>query len=176
MRKYYWLHLLLESVFRRANHRSVAPIVPFALHARSKMEPLRMRRGVTLLELIVALALLGVMAALVAPAMIAPERRAPDVAGVIRSARSMAIARAQPLVLRVSDAGEWSLRPLPPNDAEALAAGHVSSSDGPFALQLTPLGGCLPLTGLPPSLGGWDVASCIPARPRAATRGSGGRA
>lgn len=150
--------------------------MPFAHHVHSNTTLRSQRRGVTLLELIVALALVALMAALVAPAMIAPTRRTSDVAEVIRSARSAAIARAQPLVLRVSEEGAWSLRPLPPHDNDPVAEGRVTTADGAFALQLSPLGACLPLASLPPSLGAWDVASCTPARPRAARREAGGAA
>ncbi len=150
--------------------------MPFALHSRSNTKLRTPRRGVTLLELIVALALLALMAALVAPAMIAPARRTSDVATVIRSGRSAAIARAQPLVLRFSEGGEWSLRPLPPHDADALATGLVTTPEGAFSLQLSPFGGCLPLAALPPSLGAWDVASCTSTQARAAVRGAGGGA
>ncbi len=150
--------------------------MPFALLARSNTKLRTSRRGVTLLELIVALALLAVMASLVAPAMIAPARRTSDVAAVIRSARSAAIARAQPLVLRFSEGGEWSLRPLPPHDADALAAGLVTTPKGAFALQLSPFGGCLPLAALPASLRAWDVASCTATQAPPAVRGAGGGA
>ncbi|MEP7380769.1 MAG: prepilin-type N-terminal cleavage/methylation domain-containing protein [Gemmatimonadota bacterium] len=130
------------------------------------------RRGVTLIELLVALVVLGGMVALVAPALTVPTPHDVGLTGVVRSARSAAIARAQPLALTVAASGDWSVRPLPPDDALVVAEGRL---DRPLArslrLQLSPLGACVPLTPLPAALVGWDAASCTAApamRPRGA--------
>lgn len=172
MRKHYWLHLVLESVFRRASPPPF--IVPFASRAHSNAKPERPPRGVTLFELLLAIALLGGMAALVAPSMIAREARGNDLSAVVRSARSAAIARAEPLVLRVTADGAWSLRVLPPDDASALGAGVVTTpTEVALTLQLSPLGACMPLAPLPQSLAQWDVASCTAASWRHPSRRGG---
>jgi prepilin-type N-terminal cleavage/methylation domain-containing protein len=156
------LHPALEPVFRRTFLPSLT--VPFAVCRTLDPRRAQARRGVTLLELLVALVLLGGLVALVAPAMGAPGPRTSDVMTVVRAARSTAIARAEPLVLTVAVSGEWTLRSLPPDDQRAVAEGRVATRpERGVRLQLSPLGACVPLTPLPSSLAGWDAASCTPA-------------
>lgn len=119
------------------------------------------RRGVTLLELLVVLALLGIVAAFALPALIPTTPRGATLNDAIRTARSAAIARAQLLSLTVGADGAWDVRSLPGDDAAPLAAGSLASPpSAAFRLQLTPLGACIAASALPAELQGWDAAGC----------------
>jgi type II secretory pathway pseudopilin PulG len=92
---------------------------------------------VTLLELLVALALVGGMVALVAPALRTPPARGGQLESVLRVARSSAIARAQTLTLSIGLGGDWSVRPLPPGDSVEVLGGRLDAPpSAPFELQL----------------------------------------
>jgi prepilin-type N-terminal cleavage/methylation domain-containing protein len=121
------------------------------------------RRGVTLLELVVALALLGTVAAFVIPSLERPASPRGRLDDVLRRARGAAIARAQSLTLDVAPGGAWQLRPLPPDDTVRILDGvlDLPPSAG-YQLQLSPLGACLPATVLPAEMDGWDAAGCRP--------------
>jgi len=121
------------------------------------------RRGVTLLELVVALALLGTMVALVLPSLATPAARGGRVDDMLRGARGAAIARAQTLTLAVAPDGEWRVRALPPDDTLRILDGVLDAPpSAAYQLQLSPLGACLPATALPAEFGGWDAAGCRP--------------
>ena len=123
------------------------------------------RRGLTLLELMVALALLGLMLALVTPLFRRPTRRDGRLDAVLRAARATAISRSETMALRVRADGQWSVRALPPDDALLLLSGTLDSQPSlAFQLQLTPLGACLPTSSLPAEFAGWDAAGCRPLR------------
>ena len=126
----------------------------------------------TLLELVVALVLLGVMAALALPSLSMPARRDGRLEVVLRAARGAAIARAQSLALTVGRDGGWTLRPLSPDDTTVTLRGALDSPpSAPFQLQLTPLGTCIPATPLPGEYDGWDAAACAPRRAASSTAG-----
>lgn len=120
-----------------------------------------MRPGVTLVELVVVLGLLGMMAALVLPPLVPPAPRTTTLPDVVRAARAAALARAQTLQLTVTASGRWHLHPLPPMDRDTLAAGTLAGA-APLQLQITPLGACLASPPVPPLLAGWDAAACRP--------------
>ena len=123
--------------------------------------PARARRAVTLLELLVVLALLGLAAGVVLPAL-RPAGTGPSdrVAAVVARARAQAQARGEALVLVVTGDGTWTLG-VADEEAPLLASGQAAGAPRvPWALRLTPRGACLPITALPPPLVPWDVAAC----------------
>lgn len=123
------------------------------------------RRGVTLLELVVVLALVGTVLALVLPALAAPPSRRGRLDAVLRAARGSAIARAQTLTLAVAPSGGWRVRALPPDDTLRILDGVLDAPPSVgYELQLSPLGACFPATTLPAEFGGWDAAACRPSR------------
>lgn len=128
----------------------------------------------TLVELLVALSLMGVVAALVLPAFSRPKDEGTPIGDVVRAARGSAIARAQLLSLTVKANGSWSVHPLPPDDSLTILAGRLDRAPtASFQLQLTPLGACLAATPLPADFRGWDAAGCTPLG--TGSRGAGAR-
>lgn len=119
----------------------------------------------TLLELLVAVALVGGMLALVAPSLGTPPPREGRLESVVRAARSAAIARAQTLSLSIAGNGDWTVHPLPPDDSIRVLGGTLDAPpSAPLVLQVSPVGACVPVTPLPAELAGWDAASCAPSR------------
>lgn len=127
----------------------------------------RSRFGFTLFELIVAMVVMGLVAAFAMPSLETPARDAGALSSVIPRARGAAIARAQTLVLTVTGQGGWTLTPLPPDDSVIVLRGQLDTSPTVgFRLRLTPVGACLSSSPLPEELGAWDAARCAPPRDR----------
>lgn len=119
----------------------------------------RTRPGFTLLELVVVLLVLGVSAAFVLPALTTPTPRAAAVADVVRAARATAIARAQPLRLRIAADGSWSL--ASPSRAEPrVTRGQLAQPTDAVTVELSPVGVCTLSPPVPAALHGWDAALC----------------
>ncbi len=128
------------------------------------------RRGVTLLELLVVLLLLGVTAALVVPALL-PRRPDPQSDAVDRAvtrARRYAIQRAESLRLQVRSDGAWVIQGsrsgTPVDSGGPTALGAVTS---PLIVVIDPLGSCTPTNGpgapetsATVSRGRFDMMSC----------------
>lgn len=135
----------------------------------------RVAYGVTLVELLVALTLMGGVAALVLPSFARRQPEGTPIGDVVRAARGAAIARAQLLSLTVQDNGSWSVHPLPPGDSLTVLDGRLDRAPtAPFQLQLTPLGACLAATPLPADFRGWDAAGCTSLASRSPGAGSRG--
>ena len=119
----------------------------------------RLRRGVTLLELIVVLALLGLLLAVAAPAFVIPsEKKESELAGVLATSRRAAILRAEPMTLVVSQNGDWRLDSPATANASPIATGTLGRSVGGLRVQISPLGTCL-ATGAS-SLPNWNALQC----------------
>jgi prepilin-type N-terminal cleavage/methylation domain-containing protein len=102
--------------------------------------------GVTLLELLVVLTLLGLAAALAAPAFLTPGPPAGEqgaaLGAPLRAARDNAIRRAETLYLTVSATGRWRLD-TPSDTAAPLATGAARDYAGPpITVVVSPLGTC----------------------------------
>lgn len=140
------------------------------MHAVSPRER-RLPAGFTLFELVVALVVTGIAAALVIPAISLPRRESGALRWVLPHVRGVAIARAQTLAFSVAADGEWTLAPLPPDDSVVFERGRLDPvpSSG-FELTLTPVGACLATARLPVELGRWDAARCSPLADRARSR------
>ena len=124
----------------------------------------RSHPGVTLLELLVVLALLGVGAAVVAPALRLPAARDAAADPVART-RALALRRAETLRLVVDRDGQWNVRPARDDAAPPLASGVLAPSRTdslPARLVVTPLGDCLADVGVAAPVA-WDPVRCAPA-------------
>jgi prepilin-type N-terminal cleavage/methylation domain-containing protein len=137
---------------------------------RSVHAALGVRRGVTLVELLVVLVLMAISAALVVPSLRPRSGDASlDVDGhpvspvdaVLTEARRLAIKRGEPLHLRVASDGVWAIAPL---------AGGTAIRDGrlPNALDWLPdvlidaMGVCALASGTvaPQFATAWDALQC----------------
>ncbi|MEO6444473.1 MAG: prepilin-type N-terminal cleavage/methylation domain-containing protein [Gemmatimonadaceae bacterium] len=132
------------------------------MHAVSSRER-RLPAGFTLFELVVALVVMGIAAALVMPSLSVPRPESAGLRSVLPHVRGVAIARAQTLAFSVAADGAWTLAPRPPDDSVVFERGRLDPvpSSG-FELTLTPVGACLASARLPVELGRWDAARCSP--------------
>lgn len=124
------------------------------------LDPHQRRRGVTLLELLIVLTLIGVTTALVLPVFGGrPGDEAgheQDVARVLSTGRREAIRRAQTLRLTVAEQGAWTLRGV--RDGVVIDSGRLEvanavsetaiAADVPvdvtIDVTIDAMGGCLP--------------------------------
>src|SRR5881396_118968 len=102
-------------------------------------------KGYTLIEVLVVLVVMGLAAALVAPAFL-PRRSDPDgVVGLVRHARAAAIRRAEEISLQIEASGAWRLDAAASLQAGAIATGRISSPPpATLTLVFSPLGSCSP--------------------------------
>lgn len=113
-----------------------------------------MRRGVTLLELLVVLVVMGIAASVVAPALgrpVAPvSGEAGSVARLIADARRTAIRRGQPVRLRLATDGVWALVAVA--DGALIASGRTGRDSVPDArdidIRIDAMGSCTPAGSL----------------------------
>lgn len=120
------------------------------------LDPHQRRRGVTLLELLIVLTLIGVTTALVLPVFggrLGDEAgHEQDVARVLSTGRREAIRRAQTLRLTVAEQGAWTLRGA--RDGVVIDSGRLEvanavsetaiAADVPVDVTIDAMGGCLP--------------------------------
>jgi prepilin-type N-terminal cleavage/methylation domain-containing protein len=124
---------------------------------------IRLRYGVTLLELIVVIAMLGLILAIAAPAFIVPsadDRR--DLASVLAAARRTAVLRGEPVTLNVGDAGEWMLMSDASTTAPAIATGTLDPPLGRIRVRVSPLGSCIPESSAGDAAKDWSAVGCGP--------------
>ena len=163
-----------------AHRRSLAirTVEGMPLHCRRSLEV--GRRGVTLLELLVVLVLMGIAAALVVPALRFPSNSltaddgqflarqqvsglisTPEVDGVLANARRIALKRGEPVRLRVASDGVWAIAPL--NGGNAIQNGRVTQ---PLSWQpdltIDAIGTCVLSANVVPRTGAsaWDALAC----------------
>ncbi len=138
------------------------------------------RVGVTLLELLVVLVLMGIASALVVPALRFPAASmgsddggslsrvqqsgliaTPEVDGVLANARRLALRRGEPVRFRVSTDGVWAIVAL--NGGEAIQNGRVAQ---PLSWQpdltIDAVGTCVLSPNVVPRAGAaaWDALAC----------------
>ena len=96
--------------------------------------------GFTLVEILVVLILMGLAAALVAPALIAP-RREPDLKALLGRARDAAARRGEMVYLQIEPSGTWRLEGGANPLEGTLAAGSIEPFlTVPVTLVVSPLG------------------------------------
>ena len=128
-------------------------------------EPARRRRcaraGVTLLELIVVIALMGLVLAIAAPPFLtpAPDRKA-ELTSVLETARRAAILRAEPVTLSVDAAGAWRIDGDATPTAPPLGTGTLASKVAAFRVRVSPLGTCVSDAAQATGPGHWNVLDC----------------
>jgi prepilin-type N-terminal cleavage/methylation domain-containing protein len=119
------------------------------------------RRGVTLLELIVVLALLGLVLAIAAPAFIVPTPpRASDLGAALATARRAAILRSEPVTLAIDAAGVWRVDGDASPGAPPIATGTIGSRIGRMRVRVSPVGTCVPEPTDGVRLPDWNALGC----------------
>lgn len=138
------------------------------------------RRGVTLLELLVVLVLMAIATALVVPALRFPSASlateaggsltghwqsglipTPEVDGVLAGARRLALRRGEPVRLRVASDGVWAVAPL--KGGEAIQTGRVTQAlSWQPDLTIDAMGTCVLAPNVLPRAGAaaWDALAC----------------
>lgn len=96
--------------------------------------------GFTLLEIVVTLVLLGLAAALVAPAFRAETSPDEGLQSILATTREAAVRRAQTLVLQVDDRGAWRI--VPSGDSSAIGSGRFTDGTRDLRIRVNPLGAC----------------------------------
>ena len=106
--------------------------------------PIASRRGVTLLELIVVIALLGLILAIAAPAFILPRpTRESELTTVLATARRAAILRGEPVTVAFVDGGTWQIDGDATPTGAPIATGKLGSPIGSFRIHVSPMGTCV---------------------------------
>ena len=121
------------------------------------------RAGLTLIEVVVVLVVLGLAAALVAPAVRSSAEPDEDLANVLAAARETAVRRAERIYLSVDGRGAWQIRAS--TDTASIATGRFRDGTAQLRVRVSPLGACFS-EGV--GIRGLDAASCtlVPQRNR----------
>src|SRR2546427_1867274 len=101
------------------------------------------RSGFTLIEILVVLILMGLAAALVAPALLPPHHDQSALSALLGSAREVAARRGEVVYLHIDPTGQWRMEA----GANPLAGTLATGSVPPFltasvTLIVSPLGSC----------------------------------
>jgi len=100
-------------------------------------------RGVTLIEMVVVLVLIGMTAALAAPALLRPARAESGFRELVSAARETAIRRGETVHLRIGASGEWRIEGSASAAPEVLLSGRVDPFlQHPLTVLVSPTGSC----------------------------------
>ncbi len=105
-----------------------------------------MRRGLTLIEVVIALAILVIAASIIYPNVFRQKNTdsAVSEATLLEQTRAFAVARAEPMRLRVQHDGAWEIVTEGAPSA-VLASGQLAEAPASaFEVRVTELGACLP--------------------------------
>jgi hypothetical protein len=95
------------------------------------------------MELLVVLLLIGLAAAVVAPAIRAPTTLRRPLGQVVLAAREAAARRGELIYLRIDPSGQWRIEGAASAPQHVIAAGRIAPVRGlPMALILSPIGTC----------------------------------
>lgn len=115
------------------------------------------RAGVTLVELLVVLVIVGLATAVVAPAVRGPAEAGVTAEDPLRTAQQLAVQRGESVTLSLLSDGSWvATRSAQPDDT--IRHGR-STPTLTGTLAMLPSGACLPVT-LADARGAWDPIGC----------------
>ena len=123
------------------------------------------RAGLTLIEVVVVLVVLGLGAALVAPAIRSSAEPDEKLANVLAAARETAVRRAETTFLTVDAQGAWRIAAL--SDTTPIASGRFGDGTAQLRVRVSPLGACFSEGAGTRSL---DAASCTLVSQRSSNR------
>jgi prepilin-type N-terminal cleavage/methylation domain-containing protein len=123
------------------------------------------RAGLTLIEVVVVLVVLGLAAALVSPAFRSTAEPDEGLRSVLAAARDVAVRRAETLILNVDERGAWRITAVA--DSTSVASGRFSDGTGQLRVRVSPVGACFS-----EGVGTWslDAVSCTLVLPRSRSR------
>jgi Tfp pilus assembly protein FimT len=120
---------------------------------------------VTLLELIVVLALLGLVLAIAAPSFIVPNTgESSELRHAIDAARRAALLRGEPVTLSLARDGSWHVDSDGSSSAAPIVVGSLRGPTTPLRVRVSPLGTCIPEAVDGSTVPAWDATACSPAR------------
>lgn len=119
------------------------------------------RYGMTLLELVIALAIMGLAAALAAPMLSRSSTEDTGVVSVVARARRQAIQHAEPLRVRIARDGAWAVQSQ--QRGVVVDSGSLSTDGMPMDLLIDALGRCTP-TGAMTIDTALDPLTCVVTR------------
>jgi prepilin-type N-terminal cleavage/methylation domain-containing protein len=107
-------------------------------------EGIEMRRGFSLMELVVVLIVLALAAALAVPALTRrAERRGSELASLLLLSREAAARRGETVHLDIAPSGAWTITGAASGGDGPIRAGRVDSFPGlPLTLIVSPVGTC----------------------------------
>jgi prepilin-type N-terminal cleavage/methylation domain-containing protein len=124
--------------------RSFDSALRIGFNHHAPMKGQGVRHGMTLLELIVVIALLGLILAIAAPAFIVPGAPAEsELTTVVATARRAAIVRGEPVTLALIDDGAWRIDGDASPTASPIASGKLAASVGAIRIRVSPMGTCV---------------------------------
>lgn len=131
---------------------------------RDNTKPMRaLRSGLTLIEVMIVIAILGIMVAIVYPIIFRPKPTpAATEMTVVEHAKALAIARAETVRVSIERDGTWQIVSETAPGSTPLATGTLSEApERALVLRVTQLGTCLPVQGATPIEGATvDAVSC----------------
>lgn len=110
------------------------PLLPTKRHGRLRAG------GFTLLEIVVTLVLLGLAAALVAPAFRSETSPDEGLRSILALTREAAVRRSQSLVLEVDARGSWRI--VAAGDSTSISSGRFVDGTRGLRIRVNPLGAC----------------------------------
>jgi prepilin-type N-terminal cleavage/methylation domain-containing protein len=119
------------------------------------------RQGTTLLELIVVLALLGLILAIAGPAFIVPAvKPTADLGSTLGVARRAAVLRGEPVTVAIDERGDWRVDGDASPSAPPIATGTLAVSVGRLRVRVSPIGTCIPEPIDDVPLPDWNALGC----------------
>jgi prepilin-type N-terminal cleavage/methylation domain-containing protein len=106
------------------------------------MHPYR-RLGYTLIELLIVIAIMGLAAAIVLPALLPPRPDAGPLQTIIASARQAAVRRGEVIYLRIEPTGAWHMEGGgSPLEGDRIAGRIAPVATSALTLLVSPSGAC----------------------------------
>ena len=140
-------------------------------HVRHRSQASYARHGVTLLELIVVLALVGLLLGIAAPAFVVPSPRPEsDAASALTAARRTSLLRGEPVTLLLERDGSWRVVADASTGGAPINTGVVRGWTTPLRIHVSPVGTCIAEPADGADSAPWNVAGCSAAAPTHAAR------
>jgi prepilin-type N-terminal cleavage/methylation domain-containing protein len=126
---------------------------------------LPLRSGITLLELVIVIVILGLILALVAPSMMTPASKPESELGmVLETARRAAVVRAQPVTLSIDASGAWRVDADVNPSPTSISSGTLGTPIGALRVHVSAMGTCVGEPSETATTINWNALDCRPAQ------------